>query len=183
MTSRPTHTLSQARRRALRLGLRAAAVAAISCLAIVFAGPATASTTSGWVKRQLDSDWCWDAMTRVGDVWLDADNDCRWETHVWIWYSGGQAYSSMTFDTNGDGHWDVWYANNALRPGWTTMYTDTNGDGAADSSRQLPPMSSQASPQNDRAGEQAARDAVIQALARQQYMKLLSNITIVGRLG
>lgn len=194
MTSVLTDTHSRSGRRALRLGLLAAAAVAVVCLGLALAGPAAASTNSGWVRHQVDADSCWDLQTRDvdgngenDDVWLDANNDCRWETHIWLWWSSyGRRFASMTFDTNADGHWDIWYADNAQIPDWTIVYTDANADGYYDSWTQIK-KSTSAAPQSDRAAreaaEQRARDAVVQALAREQYRKMLTNLSIVGRLG
>lgn len=109
------------------------AAAAIGAALFVSSAPAQAAS---WVSHQTDSDWCYDAKTLdmegngyANDIWLDYDNDCRYDTRQWNTAGHDNLHERLGFDMDENGRFEVVLADTNQRVGWELVYFDQNQDG------------------------------------------------------
>lgn len=111
----------------------------IGTLSIAAAGVALAAApaqAAQWQLHQLDGDRCYDMATLdldyngyANDIWMDLDNDCRWDTRQWNTHGHDSFHERMTFDRNEDGSVNALLMDTDQRVGFEYVRFDRNDDG------------------------------------------------------
>lgn len=98
-----------------------------------------------WQYWELDNDAWSDAATidRDGngnseEVWFDADNDRRWDAHVWNTAGNDDLLENASIDANEDGSPDLLLVDTDQRIGFDVYYRDGDGDGQWDTTQPVP---------------------------------------------
>ena len=129
-----------ASRIARRISTFAAAIA-IATTGTLLSG-ATAASAAEWQLHELDGDYCYDMATLdlegngyANDVWMDLDNDCRWDTRQWNTRGHDSFHERMSFDRNEDGYLNALLIDTDQRVGFDYVKQDRDGDGYWDAPR------------------------------------------------
>jgi hypothetical protein len=108
-------------------------------------GGTGAGAADGWRYGQADEDSCFDAATRDDDrngllelVWLDIDNDCRWDTRLSNTAYGDDLLEKITYDMDENGVFEIVAEDINQRVGFEWIGFDLDQDGVVESRRIIP---------------------------------------------
>ncbi len=116
-----------------RIATTAAGLALTAAASMLTATPATAAD---WQLHQLDYDRCYDMATLdtedngyANDIYMDLDNDCRWDTRQWNTTGHDSFHERMSFDRDEDGSLNTLLVDTNQRQGFDYVRFDRNDDG------------------------------------------------------
>ena len=99
----------------------------------------------GWRYGQADEDSCFDAATRDDNrngfwelVWLDIDNDCRWDTRLSNTVLQDDLLERIAYDMDENGFFEIVAEDVNQRVGFERVGFDLDQDGAIESRRIVP---------------------------------------------
>ncbi len=108
-------------------------------------GGAGAGAADGWRYGQADEDSCFDVATRDDDrngllelVWLDIDNDCRWDTRLSNTAYEDDLLEKITYDMDENGVFEIVAEDVNQRVGFEWIGFDLDQDGVVESRRIIP---------------------------------------------
>ncbi len=117
----------------------------VLAVAATVARPPSAAAAAQWQLHQTDTDRCWDAMTLDADfngysehVWIDYDNDCRWDSHFYNTRFGDNFLEELSFDMEENGVPEYVMQDVDQRVGYELVYFDLNQDRRFENKRIIP---------------------------------------------
>ena len=116
-----------------RVAATAAAFAQAAAGGVLTAGSASAAT---WQYHNLDGDRFYDIATLdtdgngyFNDMWMDLDNDDRWDTRQWNSYGSDSFHESMSFNMDEDSYVESELRDTDQRTGFDFVCYNQNDDG------------------------------------------------------
>lgn len=116
-----------------RFAARAVALTSAALASIVLS--TSAANAAGWQLIYNDADACADGAILdsdnngyPNDIYIDFDNDCRWDVRQWNSWGHDSFHESMSFDLNEDGWLEVYLVDTNQVSGFDYYYVDANGD-------------------------------------------------------